>query len=94
VGAKEEPKIRFALSRGFAVGGFAMGSVYPGRRSQTRLPWAIIGRPYRAFSLLLRRQLGIARADGLYEKSYSTLDSDKSDFVFYPRHLRGGHDYN
>jgi hypothetical protein len=58
------PQIRFALSRGLANGGRVVGSIYPGLRSRTRLPWAIFGRPYQGFSLRLRRQV-IALLDNL-----------------------------
>ena len=63
------PQIRFAvaaplaMSRGFANGGWVLGQLNPWQRSvavplpKTHLPWTIFGRPYRAFSLLLSRQL-------------------------------------
>jgi putative membrane protein insertion efficiency factor len=36
---------------------------YPGRRSRSRLPWAIIVRPYRAFNWLLRRWLKLPSSE-------------------------------
>ncbi|HEY1791097.1 MAG TPA: DUF5703 domain-containing protein [Verrucomicrobiae bacterium] len=54
------PQIRFALSRGFTVSGLSSVVVTPGGAlPESRLPGAIIDRPFRAFSLELRRHIGV-----------------------------------
>ena len=64
-------QIKFALSRGLAVSGWFSGVVTRGgalpeglHGGHKRLPRAIIVRPFRAFSLLLCRQLG--QIDGFF----------------------------
>jgi hypothetical protein len=58
------PHIKFAvaaplaISRGFAVSGLCFWRLTQGGAlPESRLPWATIVRPFRAFSLLLRSQL-------------------------------------
>ena len=55
--AWEGPQIRFALSRGFVIGGWYFLAANPGQRSQTRLPWATIGHPSGVLIQRLRRMV-------------------------------------
>jgi hypothetical protein len=70
---EEWPEIRFALSRGFPVSGLSLSvTTRGGALPESRLPRAIIVRPFRAFSLRLRRQLTMGKSGSRtgYAKHY------------------------
>jgi Nuclease-related domain len=52
---KQMPEIKCALPRGFDDWRPSLRTINPGRRSRTRLPRAIFGRPSQGFQLVLRR---------------------------------------